>query len=61
MAGRGLISLGFACAVFGPSAVYAQAPLTFEQALTMARERAPRVAVARARIDESKLSPRSRV
>jgi len=54
MAGRGLISLGFACAVFVPSAVYAQAPLTFEQALTMARERAPRVAVARARIDEAR-------
>jgi cobalt-zinc-cadmium efflux system outer membrane protein len=30
----------------------AQTTLTFQQALTMARERAPRVAVARARIDE---------
>ena len=54
MAGRGLISLGLACAVFGPSTVYAQTPITFEQALTMARERAPRVAVARARIDEAR-------
>jgi len=43
--------------VLGPSTVDAQAPLTFEQALTMSRERALRVAVARARIDESKLSP----
>lgn len=54
MTGRGLISLGLAYAVLGPSSVYAQAPLTFEQALTMARERAPRVAVARARIDEAR-------
>ena len=52
MAGRGLISFGLACAVLSPSTVHAQAPLTYEQALTMARERAPRVAVARARIDE---------
>ena len=61
MAGRGLILLGLAYAVLGPSTVYAQAPLTFEQALTMSRERALRVAVACVRIDESKLSPRSRV
>jgi hypothetical protein len=28
--------------------------LTYQQALTMARERAPRVAIARARIDEAR-------
>jgi outer membrane protein, heavy metal efflux system len=54
MACRRSIGFGLACAVFRASAVYAQAPLTFEQALTIARERAPRVAVARARIDEAR-------
>src|SRR5262245_32813489 len=54
MARRGPISLGLACAAFAAATVHAQAPLTFEQALAMARERAPRVAVARARIDEAR-------
>ena len=54
MAHRGLMTLGLACVAFGPSAAYAQAPLTFEQALTMARDRAPRVVVARARIEEAR-------
>ena len=52
---RSLVPLGAAClVVFAAPAVRAQSPLTFQQALTMARERAPRVAVARARIDEAR-------
>ena len=51
---RRSILFGLACAVIRVSTAHAQAPLTFEQALTIARERAPRVAVARARIDEAR-------
>jgi outer membrane protein, heavy metal efflux system len=52
---RSLVPLGAAClVVFAAPAVQAQSPITFQQALTMARERAPRVAVARARIDEAR-------
>ena len=39
MFGRGLIALGLVCVVFASSNAHAQAPLTFEQALTMARVR----------------------
>src|SRR4029078_9244596 len=52
---RKLVPIGTACLlVFCAPTVQAQSPLTFQQALTMARERAPRVAVARARIDEAR-------
>jgi cobalt-zinc-cadmium efflux system outer membrane protein len=52
---RKLVPIGTACLlVFCAPTVQAQIPLTFQQALTMARERAPRVAVARARIDEAR-------
>ena len=54
MFSRRLISLGVACLAFGVSAVHAQTPLTFQQALATARDRAPRVAVARARIEEER-------
>lgn len=54
MFSRRLIPLGVACLAFGVSAVNAQTPLTFQQALTTARDRAPRVAVARARIEEAR-------
>jgi cobalt-zinc-cadmium efflux system outer membrane protein len=55
MSYRSLAPLGAACLLtFGGSVAQAQSPLTFQQALTMARERAPRVAVARARIDEAR-------
>ncbi|HEY7173224.1 MAG TPA: TolC family protein [Vicinamibacterales bacterium] len=54
MAGRRSIVFGLACAVLRVSTAYAQGPLTFEQALSMARARAPRVGVARARIDEAR-------
>jgi cobalt-zinc-cadmium efflux system outer membrane protein len=55
MSYRSLAPLGAACLLmFGAPAALAQSPLTFQQALTMARERAPRVAVARARIDEAR-------
>src|SRR5262245_4928398 len=47
-------TVGVACVAVGVSAAHAQSPLTFQQALTMARERAPRVAVARARVDEAR-------
>jgi len=55
MSYRSLAPLGAACLVmFAAPAAQAQSPLTFQQALTMAWERAPRVAVARARIDEAR-------
>ena len=54
MFSRRLIPLGVACLAFGVSAVHAQTPLTFQQALATARDRAPRVAVARARIEEAR-------
>lgn len=55
MSRRSVVPLGAACLVaFAAPVVQAQSPLTFQQALTMARERAPRVAVARARIDEAR-------
>jgi len=55
MSYRGLAPLGAACLViFVAPAARAQSPLTFQQALTMARERAPRIAIARARIDEAR-------
>jgi outer membrane protein, heavy metal efflux system len=55
MSRRRLVPIGAACLiVFGVSAADAQSPLTFPQALAMARERAPRVAVARARIEEAR-------
>src|SRR5215831_11207295 len=54
MSRRSSAPYGAACLlVLGASAAQAQSPLTFQQALTIARERAPRVAVARARIDEA--------
>jgi cobalt-zinc-cadmium efflux system outer membrane protein len=40
--------------MLGAPSASAQSALTFQQALAMARERAPRVAVARARIDEAR-------
>src|SRR6478752_7733304 len=55
MSRRSLAPLGAACLLVSiASAARAQSPLTFQQALTIARERAPRVAVARARIDEAR-------
>lgn len=51
MSVRTLVWFGAACVALGVSPVQAQ-PLTFQQAVTMARERAPRTAVARARIEE---------
>jgi len=51
MSGR-FVAASVAVAVGISSRAGAQTMLTFQQALTMARERAPRVAVARARIDE---------
>src|SRR5262245_46533607 len=49
------VPLGAACLlVFAVPAAQAQTPLTFQQALTMARERGPRAAVARARVDEAR-------
>jgi cobalt-zinc-cadmium efflux system outer membrane protein len=55
MSRRSVVPLGAACLiVFAAPAVRAQSPVTFQQALTMARERAPRVAIARARIDEAR-------
>ncbi|HEY7291570.1 MAG TPA: TolC family protein [Vicinamibacterales bacterium] len=55
MSRRSSVPYGAACLlVLAASAAQAQSPLTFQQALTMARERAPRVAVARARIDEAR-------
>jgi outer membrane protein, heavy metal efflux system len=55
MSRRRVVPLGALCLiVFAAPTVRAQSPLTFQQALTMARERAPRVAIARARIDEAR-------
>ncbi len=55
MSRRSVVPLGAAClVVLAAPVVQAQSPLTFQQALTMARERAPRVTVARARIDEAR-------
>ena len=55
MSRRSLVPLGAVWLIIvAAPAVQAQSPLTFQQALTMARERAPRVAVARARIDEAR-------
>ncbi|OFW28385.1 MAG: hypothetical protein A3G76_08185 [Acidobacteria bacterium RIFCSPLOWO2_12_FULL_65_11] len=46
--------MGVAAFVCGGTAASGQSTLTYQQALTMARERAPRVAIARARIDEAR-------
>jgi cobalt-zinc-cadmium efflux system outer membrane protein len=55
MSYRGLAPLGAACLVISVAPLaHAQSPLTFQQALAMARDRAPRVAIARARIDEAR-------
>src|SRR6476659_6146877 len=55
MSRRSLVPLGAVCLIIvAAPAVHAQRPLTFQQALAMARERAPRVAIARARIDEAR-------
>jgi len=55
MSRRSSVPLAAVCLVIlGAPSAEAQSPLTFQQALAMARERAPRVAVARARIDEAR-------
>src|SRR6185503_15712436 len=49
-----VVPIGVIWLAAGVPAAQAQVPLTFEEALAMAREKAPRVAVARARVDEAR-------
>ena len=49
-----LVAIGLASLATAASVASAQSTLTYQQALTMARDRAPRVAIARARIDEAR-------
>jgi cobalt-zinc-cadmium efflux system outer membrane protein len=54
MSSRFVSAIGLAVLATSASVVRAQSTLTYQQALAMARERAPRVAVARARIEEAR-------
>ena len=49
-----LVAIGLASLATTASVAGAQSTLTYQQALAMARDRAPRVAIARARIDEAR-------
>ena len=49
-----LVAIGLASLAATASVAGAQSTLTYQQALAMARDRAPRVAIARARIDEAR-------
>ena len=53
MSSRSVV-LGLLVVFAGTVPVHGQSALTYQQALTIARERAPRVAIARARIDEAR-------
>jgi len=48
------VVLGLLVVFAGTPPAYGQSTLTYQQALDIARERAPRVAIARARIDEAR-------
>src|SRR5262245_13295620 len=48
------VVLGLLGVLAGAIPAHGQSTLTYQQALTIARERAPRVAIARARIDEAR-------
>lgn len=54
MPNRFVLAVGLAALATTASVASAQSPLTSQQTLAMARERAPRVAVARARIEEAR-------
>lgn len=54
MPSRFVLGVGLAALATTGSVASAQSTLTYQQALAMARERAPRVAIARARIEEAR-------
>jgi cobalt-zinc-cadmium efflux system outer membrane protein len=54
MPSRFALAIGLAALTTNVSVASAQSTLTYPQALAMARERAPRVAIARARIEEAR-------